>query len=77
MGGIAAAMMRSMSSEKSTATIRELLETARQSRVRLVACRTTMEVFGYTSDAFLPGVEIGSASTFLSEARKARLTLFI
>jgi peroxiredoxin family protein len=77
MQGIAETMMRSMSSEKSAATIRELLEVAQRSEVRLIACRTTMEVFGYTSDAFLPGVELGSASAFLSEARQAQLTLFI
>jgi len=77
MQGIAATVMRSMSGEKSAATIRELLETARRSQVRLIACRTTMEVFGYTRDAFLPGVQLGNASDFLSEARLARLSLFI
>lgn len=77
MQQIAATMMRSMSSEKSAATIRELLEVAQRSEVRLIACRTTMEVFGYTRDAFLPGVEPGSASDFLTEARNAHLTLFI
>jgi peroxiredoxin family protein len=77
MQGIAATVMRSMSGEKSAATIRELLGTAQRSNVRLIACRTTMEVFGYTRDAFLPGVELGTAADFLSEARRARLTLFI
>ena len=77
MQGIATTMMKSMFKKKNVATIRELLDVARESDVRLIACQMTMDVFGYPNDAFLPGVEFGGAAAFLSEARKAHLTLFI
>jgi len=65
-----------MSQTKSVATIRELLEAAREAGVRLIACETTRELLGYPRDAFLPGVEFGSAAAFLDEAREAHLALF-
>jgi peroxiredoxin family protein len=77
MQGMATMMMKSMFKKKNVATIRELLEVARESEVRLIACQMTMDVFGYGPDAFLPGVEFGGAAAFLSQARRAHLTLFI
>ena len=77
MQGMATMMMKSMFKKKNVATIRELLEVARESEVRLIACQMTMDVFGYGAQEFLPGVEFGGAAAFLSQARRAHLTLFI
>jgi peroxiredoxin family protein len=70
-------MMRSMFTRKGVASIRELLDVARESGVRLIACQMTMDVFGLDRDDFIEGVEFGGAAAFLSEARKAHVTLFI
>ena len=77
MQGMATMMMKSMFKKKNVATIRELLEVARESEVRLIACQMTMDVFGYGAEEFLPGVEFGGAAAFLSQARRAHITLFI
>jgi peroxiredoxin family protein len=77
MTSVATGMMKSMFRKKGVATIRELLDVARESGVRLIACQMTMDVFGYGQDEFLDGVEFGGAAAFLSEARKAHVTLFI
>jgi peroxiredoxin family protein len=77
MEGIATMMMKSMFKKKNVATIRELLDAARESGVKLIACQMTMDVFGFDDDAFIPGVEFAGAASFLSEARRAHLTLFI
>ena len=77
MTGMATMMMKSMFSKKGVATIRELLDVARESGVRLIACQMTMEVFGYDKSEFLDGVEFGGAAAFLSEARKSHVTLFV
>ena len=37
----------------------------------------TMEVFGYTQDDFVDGVEFAGAAAFLAEARQAHVTLFV
>jgi peroxiredoxin family protein len=77
MTTMATAMMRSMFTRKGVASIRELLDVARESGVRLIACQMTMDVFGLDRDDFIEGVEFGGAAAFLSEARKAHVTLFI
>lgn len=77
MQGVATGMMKSMFSRKGVATIGELLEAARESEVRLIACQMTMDVFGLREDQFIAGVEFGGAAAFLSEARKAHVTLFV
>jgi peroxiredoxin family protein len=74
---LATGMMKSMFRKKGVARIRELLDVARESGVRLIACQMTMDVFGYTERDFVPGVEFGGAAAFLSEARRSHLTLFI
>jgi peroxiredoxin family protein len=37
----------------------------------------TLDVFGYEQDDFIDGVEFGGAAAFMSEARKAHVTLFV
>ena len=77
MQTMATSMMKSMFRKKGVASIRELLDVARESEVRLIACQMTMDVFGLTQDQFIEGVEFGGAAAFLSDARKSHVTLFI
>jgi peroxiredoxin family protein len=77
MQGMATMMMKSMFRKKNVASIKELLDVARESEVRLIACQMTMDVFGFTQDDFIPGVEFGGAAAFLSQARRAHVTLFV
>ncbi|HKB94919.1 MAG TPA: DsrE/DsrF/DrsH-like family protein [Gaiellaceae bacterium] len=77
MGPLATGMMKSMFRGKHVATIAELLESAQDLGVRLVACQMTMDVFGYAQEDFLPGVEFGGAAAFLADASKAHVTLFV
>jgi peroxiredoxin family protein len=77
MKAMATGMMKSMFKHKGVATVRELRDICLESGVRLVACTMTMEVFGYTEDDFIDGVEFGGAGAFLSDARKSHVTLFI
>lgn len=77
MKAMATSMMKSMFRRKHVASIGELIDVARDSGVRLIACQMTMEVFGYGPSDFIEGVEFGGAAAFLSEARRAHVTLFI
>ena len=45
--------------------------------VRLIGCRMTMDVFGFTKEEFIPECEIGGAATFLEYAADANVSLFI
>ena len=73
----ATAMMKRRFAGHNVATIGELLDAARESGVRLIACQMTMEVFGYAESDFIEGVEFGGAAAFLSTARQGHVTLFV
>jgi peroxiredoxin family protein len=74
---MATTMMKSKFRRKGVAAVRELLDVARESGVRLIACQMTMDVFDFKPEDFVDGVEFGGAAAFLSEARKGHITLFI
>lgn len=73
----ATTMMKRKFKGKGVATIGELLKVCRESGVRLIACRMTMDVFGFKEDEFIEGVEFAGAGAFLSNARKSHVTLFV
>ena len=77
MGPMATSMMKSKFRGKNVAPIRELLESAQELGVRLIACQMTMDVFGYEAGDFLDGVEFAGAAAFLADARQAHVTLFV
>ena len=77
MKALATSMMRATFKRKHVASIGELIDVARDSGVRLIACQMTMEVFGHDPADFIEGVEFGGAAAFLAEARRAHVTLFI
>jgi peroxiredoxin family protein len=77
MGPMATALMKAKFRNKHVAEIRELLSSAQDLGVRLIACQMTMDVFGYEAGDFLDGVEFAGAAAFLAEARQAHVTLFI
>ncbi|HEU4423761.1 MAG TPA: DsrE/DsrF/DrsH-like family protein [Pilimelia sp.] len=74
---MASAMMRSKFARKNVATIGELITSAREADVRLIACQMTVDVFGYTTDDFIDGVEFAGAAAFMARARRAHVTLFV
>jgi peroxiredoxin family protein len=56
-------------------TVPQLLEMAKESGVRLIACQMTVDVMGLTKEDFIDGVELGGAATFLDFAFDAQVTL--
>jgi peroxiredoxin family protein len=74
---MASAMMRAKFARNNVATIGDLLDTAREAGVRLVACQMTVDVFGYAQDDFIDGVEFAGATAFMAEARRAHVTMFV
>jgi peroxiredoxin family protein len=74
---MASKMMRSRFAKHNVATIATLLAEARELDVRLIGCQMTIDVFGYTPDDFIEGVEFGGAAAFMSVARKSHVTIFV
>lgn len=70
-------MMRSKFKKQGLVPISELHAVNLELGVHLIACDTTLEVFGYRPEDFIDGVEFGGAGSFLSRARRAHITAFI
>lgn len=77
MVSIASAMMRRKFATKNVATVGELIASAQDAEVRLVACQMTVDVFGYREQDFIDGVEFAGAAAFMARARRSHVTMFI
>jgi peroxiredoxin family protein len=56
-------------------TVKEMLEIARDTGVRLMACQMTMDVMGIATEDFVDGIDVGGAMTFLDFAYDADVSL--
>lgn len=75
MTAVATAMMNSWMKKAKVAKVSELLELAKESGVRLIACQMTMDVLGIKKEDLIDGVEIGGAATFLQYAAQDAIAL--
>lgn len=55
----------------------EMVELIQEMGVRIVACETSMGVMGLTRDELLPGIDYGGVATYLGDASRSKITLFI
>jgi peroxiredoxin family protein len=77
METIATSMMKSMFNKHGVATIGQLLDLARESGVKLIACQMTMDVMGVKQSDIIDGVEFGGAASWLDVAADSEINLFI
>ena len=77
MEAMATAMMKSMFKKHGVATIGQLLELAKESGVKLIACQMTMDVMGVRQEDVIDGVEFGGAAMWMDAATDAQINLFI
>jgi len=77
VGAMAGGMMKNLMKKKGVASIEELREAAVESDVRLIACQMTLDLFEYSTDDMIDGIEIGGAATYIEGALKSDINLFI
>ncbi|NNJ13406.1 peroxiredoxin family protein [Chloroflexales bacterium ZM16-3] len=70
-------LMKQTFANKGVSTVGELREMCVDLGVRMIGCQMTMDVFGFTKDTFIDGVEIGGAATFLEFASDANVSMFV
>ncbi|SMF25492.1 Peroxiredoxin family protein [Paenibacillus barengoltzii] len=56
-------------------TVKQLLDMAKESGVRMIACQMTVDVMGLDQEHFIDGIELGGAAAFLDFAFDAQVTL--
>jgi peroxiredoxin family protein len=74
---MASVMMKNLIKKKGVASIEELREMAVEAEVRLIACQMTLDLFEYSRDDMIDGVELGGAATYIEVASRSHINLFI
>ncbi len=77
MEAMATSMMKSMCKKHGVASVGQLLDLAKESGVKLIACQMTMDLFGYKKEEIVDGVEVGGAATWMDLAAEADINLFV
>ena len=73
----ATSLMKQTFKNKGVASIEELREICLESGVKMIGCQMTMDVFGFSKEDFIDGVEVGGAATFLEFAADSDIQLFV
>ena len=76
-GGAGGAFFRRLMAKHHVASLPELIDTAVEMGVKMVACRMAMGVMGITDEELREGIEYGGVGTYLGDALDSKLTLFI
>ena len=78
MLGLGTRMIKKLMREDKMPSIEELIAQANRLGVKLIACTTSMGMMDLGEDAFIPEVDsFAGAATFLGQARKGTVNLFI
>ena len=73
----ATSLMKQTFKNKGVASIEELRDICLESGVKMIGCQMTMDVFGFSKEDFIDGVEVGGAATFLEFAADSDIQLFV
>ena len=77
MGGMGAAMIKGIMRKKNVAPLPELIRTAQEAGVRLVACSMSMDLMGIRREELIDGIEEGGVAMYLNRAESGNVNLFI
>ena len=75
--GVGAVMLRKMMKDKQIATLEELIGVARDMDVKMIACTMSMDAMGVAKEELVDGLTYGGVATYMGDAVRSRVTLFI
>jgi len=77
-GGMGTTMMKKVMKDNRMPGVPELIETAQDLGVKMIACTTTLGLLGISKETLIDGVdELAGVSTYLAEAKDGSVNLFI
>lgn len=77
MGGMGAKMIRGIMKNKNISSLEELIKSAQENGVKMIACSMSMDVMGIKKEELIDGIEIGGVAAFLGSAEESNMSLFI
>lgn len=70
-------MMKNLIKKKGVASIPELREAAIDAEVRMIGCQMTMDLFEFSEKDLIDGIDVGGAATYMENALKSDINLYI
>ena len=77
MLGMGTQMMRMVMKNKNVSSLEELIQSAMNAGIEIVACQMSLDVMGLRQEELLDGVKVGGVGYYLSEAEDSNVNLFI
>lgn len=77
MSGMGTAMMKKVMKDKNIDSLENLIKTAQNNGVRLVACTMSMDVMGIKKEELIDGIEYAGVASYLGDAEESNVNLFI
>jgi peroxiredoxin family protein len=75
--GMGAPMMKKVMKDNNVMTLDELIASAREQGIKMVACTMSMDVMGLREEELMDGLEFAGVGSYLGEADEANVNLFI
>lgn len=75
--GIGTKMIRRVMKDKNITSLEELIKSALDNGIQIVACQMSMDVMGLKKEELMDGVKIGGVGYYLGEAEDSNVNLFI
>lgn len=75
--GMGTSMMKQVMKGKRVAQLEEMIRTAQENGVNMIACQMSMDLMGIRKEELVDGIEIGGVATYLAEAEDSDINLFI
>jgi len=76
-GGLGAMMMKKVMKQQHVMTLEELIASAQEQGVKMIACTMSMDVMGIKKEELLDGVDFAGVASYLGEADEANVNLFV
>ncbi|WP_027623704.1 CoA-disulfide reductase [Clostridium lundense] len=77
MLGMGSKMIRKVMKDKNITSLEDLIKSAIDSGINIVACQMSMDVMGLKKEELIDGVQIGGVGYYLGEAEDSNVNLFI
>lgn len=77
MMGMGGKMIRMVMKNKNVSSLEELIQSAIDSGIEIVACQMSMDVMGLKKEELIDGIKIGGVGYYLGEAEDSNINLFI
>jgi peroxiredoxin family protein len=77
MAGMGPVFFKMLMKQKNVQSLPQMMEMVQELGVRIVACEMSMGVMGMSREELLPGIDYGGVATYLGDASRSKVTLFI